>query len=234
MEKTIFFAPDILKINTLPEEESYHCIKVLRKQKGDPILITDGKGHFFDAIVEEAHLKKCTIKITQTIDSPKSWDFHLQVAFAPTKNMDRTEWFLEKATEIGIDKFSPILCRFSERKEMKRLRAEKILVSAMKQSQKACLPVLDEMISFSDLIKEPFEGQKFIAHCHDGDKFVLNNIYKKHSDALILIGPEGDFSKEEVSAAIENGFQQISLGKSRLRTETASLVACHTLHVLNQ
>ncbi len=148
--------------------------------------------------------------------------------------MDRNEWFVEKATEIGIDRITPLLCKHSERKDIKPQRIEKILVSAMKQSQKAILPQFDNILVFNEFVKEEFDGQKFIAHCYEGEKPLLNDIYGKGRDALILIGPEGDFSEDEVKAAIENGFEEISLGKSRLRTETAALAACHTIHVLNQ
>ncbi|MDU1891058.1 MAG: 16S rRNA (uracil(1498)-N(3))-methyltransferase [Dysgonomonas sp.] len=233
MDKTIFFTPDILNNPELPLEEAQHCIKVLRKKEGDEVLLTDGKGHFFDASIIQAHPKHCIVNILRTIEHSKNWNFNLQIAFAPTKNIDRIEWFAEKATEIGVDCFSPILCDHSERKEIKAQRIEKILVSAMKQSQKATLPILDEMIPFSKFIKQDFDGQKFIAHCYPQEKVLLKDAYKKGENALILIGPEGDFSEKEVEEAIKNGFQPISLGESRLRTETAALVACHTIHVLN-
>lgn len=234
MEKTIFFAPDILSNPELPFEEGQHCVKVLRKKEGDEILITDGKGFFYDATIVQAHPKHCIVNITNTVEPPKGWNFKLQIAFAPTKNIDRIEWFAEKTTEIGIDRLSPILCQHSERKEIKSQRIEKILVSAMKQSQKALLPILDEMQSFSEFIKKDFDGQKYIAHCYLQEKSLLKDIYKKEENALILIGPEGDFSEKEVEEALKHGFKAISLGESRLRTETAALVACHTVHVLNQ
>lgn len=234
MEKTIFFAPDILSNPELPFEEGQHCVKVLRKKEGDEILITDGKGFFYDATIVQAHPKHCIVNITNTVNPPKGWNFNLQIAFAPTKNIDRIEWFAEKTTEIGIDRLSPILCQHSERKEIKAQRIEKILVSAMKQSQKALLPILDEMQSFTEFIKKDFDGQKFIAHCYPQEKSLLKDIYKKGENTLILIGPEGDFAEKEVEMALENGFKAISLGESRLRTETAALVACHTVHVLNQ
>lgn len=233
MDKTIFFTPDILSNVELPLEEGQHCIKVLRKKEGDEILLTDGKGFFYDAAIIQANPKHCIVDILNTIEQPKGWNFNLQIAFAPTKNIDRIEWFAEKATEIGIDGFMPILCKHSERKEIKPQRIEKILVSAMKQSQKALLPQLNEMQPFSQFVKQDFNGQKFIAHCYPHEKVLLKDIYQKGQNALILIGPEGDFSEEEVKEAIVNGFQPISLGESRLRTETAALVACHTLHVLN-
>lgn len=235
MEKTIFFAPDITTNGELPFEEAQHCVKVLRKKEGDEIFITDGKGYFYDAEILQAHPKHSLVSILNTIQPKKGWDFYLQIAFAPTKNIDRIEWFAEKATEIGVDRFSPLLCQHSERKEIKNQRIEKILISAMKQSQKALLPKLDEMRSFSDFIKQDFEGRKFIAHCYPTEqpKPTIKEIYKKGENALILIGPEGDFSEKEVEEALQSGFEAISLGESRLRTETAALVACHTIHVLN-
>jgi 16S rRNA (uracil1498-N3)-methyltransferase len=233
MDKTIFFTPDILSNVELPAEEALHCIKVLRKKEGDEIILTDGKGFFYDAEIIQANLKHCIVNILNTIEQPKDWNFNLQIAFAPTKNIERIEWFAEKATEIGINRLSPILCRHSERKEIKVPRIKKILVSAMKQSQKALLPQLDEILPFPEFIKQEYGGQKFIAHCYPQEKVLLKNIYKKGGNALILIGPEGDFSEEEIKMAIDNGFQPISLGESRLRTETAALVACHTLHILN-
>lgn len=233
MDKTIFFAPDILSNQTLPQEESAHCVRVLRKKEGDTLYIADGKGHFFDAEIVEAHQKHCVVNIINTIDEPKPWANNLHIAFAPTKNMDRVEWFAEKATEIGIDKFTPLLCRYSERKEIKLPRIEKILISAMKQSQKSFVPHLDEMTAFADFIKLPFDGQKFIAHCYPQEKKLLKDVYKQGENVLILIGPEGDFSEKEVQLALDNGFEPISLGRSRLRTETAALVACNTIQVIN-
>lgn len=233
MDKTIFYTPGILTDNQLPPDEAQHCIKVLRKKEGDEILLTDGKGSFYDAQIIQANPRHCTVNILRTIDCPKYWNFNLQIAFAPTKNIDRIEWFAEKATEIGIDRFSPLLCQYSERKEVKNQRIEKILVSAMKQSQKAVLPQLDDMQPFFSFISQDFDGRKFIAHCYPGEKPLLKEIYKKGENVLILIGPEGDFSEKEVEEAIRNGFDPISLGNSRLRTETAALVACHTIHVLN-
>jgi 16S rRNA (uracil1498-N3)-methyltransferase len=153
---------------------------------------------------------------------------------APTKNMDRTEWFVEKATEIGIDEFSFLLCRYSERKVLKMDRVDKIIVSAAKQSYKATMPVSHELTPFDQFIRRPFGGQKFIAHCYEGEKPLLKDILKPGEDALVMIGPEGDFSEDEVKKAVEAGFQPISLGKSRLRTETAALVASHILNLYNQ
>jgi len=233
MDKTIFFVPDIAQQQELPADEALHCIKVLRKKVGDEILITDGKGFFYDAIITQANPKHCEINIASKRATSKQWNFNLQIAFAPTKNTDRIEWFAEKATEIGIDRISPLLCKNSERKDIKPQRIERILVSAMKQSQKAILPTLDEMAPFVSFAEKDFEGRKFIAHCYNGKKMLLNETYKKGENALILIGPEGDFSEEEVQLALTHGFEPISLGESRLRTETAALLACNAIHVLN-
>ncbi len=233
MEKTIFYTPDILTTSVLSPEESLHCTRVLRMKEGEEILVADGAGKFYEAVITNAHQKHCGVNIQRTIEYAKTWNFNLHIAFAPTKNIDRVEWFAEKATEIGIDRFSPLMCFHSERRQMKHDRMEKILISAMKQSQKAHLPQLDELISFSQFIKQDFEGRKFIAHCYPGEKKHLKELYKAKEDVLILIGPEGDFSEQEVAEAIASGFEPITLGESRLRTETAALVACHSIHALN-
>lgn len=230
----IFYTPDIALNPVLPEEESGHCIRVLRLGEGDEILLTDGRGAFYKAAISRAHHKHCEVTILERWEQPALWNFKLHIAVAPTKNMDRMEWFAEKATEIGIDAISCLNCRFSERKEVKPARLEKILVSAMKQSQKATLPILTGMTDFKQFVAMPFEGRKFIAHCEEGEKPLLKQTYHPGENALILIGPEGDFSPEEIQLALTHGFEPISLGESRLRTETAALVACHTIHVLNQ
>lgn len=218
----------------MPESESQHCARVLRKKEGDSLFITDGKGYFYRAKLLQANPKSCVVTIEEEMEQPKGWDYNLQIAFAPTKNLDRMEWFVEKATEIGIDTFSPLKCRYSERKNINATRLEKIMVSAMKQSQKSRLPQFENIIKFEEFIKQPFEGQKFIAHCYDSIKTPITQICKRDTNTLILIGPEGDFSEEEIAKSIEHGFTPISLGESRLRTETAALVACHTVHVINQ
>ena len=218
----------------LPEEEAGHCIRVLRLTEGDEILVTDGKGTFYKAAISRAHHKHCEVSILESWQQPALWNFRLHIAVAPTKNMDRMEWFAEKATEIGIDAITCLNCRFSERREIKPARLEKILISAMKQSQKATLPQLEGMTDFKSFVSQPFDGRKFIAHCEDGDKTLLKQTYRPGENVLVLIGPEGDFSPEEIELALKKGFEPISLGDSRLRTETAALVACHTIHVLNQ
>lgn len=232
--ETIFYCPDIRTNPQMPEAESQHCAKVLRMKENDSLLITDGKGFFYRATLLQANPKSCIVSIVEEIPQLKHWSFDLHIAFAPTKKLDRVEWFVEKATEIGIDILTPLICRFSERKILKDIRIEKILVSAMKQSQKSRLPQLNDMIGFDEFIKQPFDGQKFIAHCYDTEKKPLTKICKHNTNTLILIGPEGDFSEQEIEKSIEEGFVPISLGDSRLRTETAALVACHTVHVINQ
>ena len=221
----VFYTPDILTKPELPEEEAQHCSRVLRLGIGDEITLTDGKGNFYRAEITAATNKRCLVKLIETIPQAPLWSGHLHIAMAPTKNMDRNEWFAEKATEIGFDELTFLNCRFSERKVIKTERIEKILVSAMKQSLKARLPKLNEMVEFDKFIAQDYPGQKFIAHCYEGEKPLLKDILEPGKDALVLIGPEGDFSEEEVKKAIGKGFRPISLGKSRLRTETAALVA---------
>jgi len=231
----IFYTPEITgKTYTLDETESKHCVRVLRLEKGHEITLVDGRGGFFTAEIADPNPKRCLVNVIKSELNFGLRNFQVQVAIAPTKNMERIEWFLEKATEIGINRVTPLLCRHSERKEIKHERLEKVLVSAMKQSLKAFLPQLDELTKFSDLICQPFEGQKFIAHCEEQQRELLKNAVKSGGNYLILIGPEGDFSPEEIELAINAGFLPVSLGHSRLRTETAGVVACHTFNLLNE
>ncbi len=229
----IFYTPNILQSNELPQEETQHCVRVLRLKEGDKICLTDGLGYFYLATITVVSPKHCHIQILEKSKQDLPWQNQIHIAMAPTKNMDRNEWFAEKVTEIGINQVSFLNCRYSERREIKPERIEKILISAMKQSQKATLPKLQGMIDFNKFVVQDFDGQKFIAHCHAEEKTHLANLYQKGEDVLILIGPEGDFSEEEVALAIKHGFQPISLGESRLRTETAALAACHTIHIAN-
>lgn len=230
----LFYVPDISGAEViLNETESKHAIRVLRLKTNDEIELVDGKGGFYKARIQDANPKKCQLNI---IDSQKEFgkkDFHLHIAIAPTKNIDRTEWFLEKCTEIGIDEITPLLSEHSERKVIKPERLEKILVSAMKQSVKAYQPKLNELTKFSDLLQQATETKKYIAHCNEGEKPHLKNLVQPGDKVLILIGPEGDFSPEEVDLALQNGFEAISLGDARLRTETAGVVACHIVNLAN-
>lgn len=230
----VFYTPDILTTYELPEEEAQHCLRVLRLNSGDKVTLTDGQGNFYQAEISAVSGKHCLLNVLATNFQEPLWEGHLHIAVAPTKNMDRNEWFVEKATEIGMDEFTFLNCRFSERKVIKTDRIYKILVSAIKQSLKARLPVLHEMTAFEEFIAQDFKGQKFIAHCYDGEKPLLKEVLKRGEDAVVLIGPEGDFSEEEVKAAVQRGFVPISLGPSRLRTETAALVACHIMNLINQ
>lgn len=229
----VFYTPDIQTKAELPEEEAQHCTRVLRLNAGDEITLTDGKGYFYRAEITTATNKRCLVAIKESVFQEPLWPCHLHIAMAPTKNMDRNEWFAEKATEIGFDELTFLNCRFSERKVIKTERIEKIVISAIKQSLKARLPILNEMTDFDKFISRNFEGQKFIAHCYEGEKPLLRDVLQKGQDALVLIGPEGDFSEEEVSKAVQKGFTPVSLGQSRLRTETAALVACHTMNLMN-
>ena len=230
----LFYAPDIEALSRLPEDESAHCVRVLRKSEGDTITITDGKGFFYDAHIVVPHPKRCEVVIDEKRKWVKPWHFSLHLAVAPTKNIDRIGWLTEKITELGIDTITPLLCRFSERKELKPERIQKVLVSAMKQSQKAMLPQLNPMIPFGEFIKSSFPGEKYLAHCYEGEKKTLPQSCVPGSNVTLLIGPEGDFSEDEVALAIRNGFVPVSLGESRLRTETAALFACSAIHAINQ
>lgn len=230
----LFYAPNIKNDLTLPEEESQHAVKVLRMEEGDTLEIVDGKGGFYNAKITIAHHKKCKVSIERETLCYHKRPIHLHIAIAPTKNIERIEWFAEKAAEIGIDEITPLICRFSERKVIKRERIEKILISAMKQSKKAYLPTINEQMTFNDFMKCEHKGELYIAHCYEQDKKDLCKTYKANNDVTILIGPEGDFSEEEVRKALEKGFVPVSLGNSRLRTETAGLVACHTINLINQ
>ena len=230
----MFYCPDILHSFTLSEEESQHAVRVLRLQTGDELELVDGAGGYYKAVISNPHPKHCEFVIKETFTEFGKRDYRLHIAIAPTKNIERLEWFIEKCTEIGIDEITPVICRFSERKIIKPERLEKIIVSAAKQSLKAYFPILNPMCSFRDFIQQTTVSQKFIAHCYEQDKQLLQRVYQKSFDAVILIGPEGDFSPEEVQKAIQHHYQPVSLGNSRLRTETAGIAACHTVALMNE
>ena len=221
-------------LNTLPEEESKHCVKVLRMTEGETFCVTDGKGSLYDAELVEALPKRATVNLTNRRPGYDHWGFDLEIAIAPTKLNERTEWFLEKATEIGIDRVRLFTSYHSERRAANVDRFQKVMVAAMKQSIKSRLPKVEDLVPFERLVKQPFQGQKFIAWIDDNVKEGLCNLYHKGENVLVLIGPEGDFSPEEVALAKEHGFVPCSLGDARLRTETAALVACHTIQLINQ
>jgi len=228
----LFYLENPEKDIILSTEESKHATKVLRKKEGDILNFTDGKGRFYKAEITVADTRKCRLEIVSSEQKEKQHNYHLHIAIAPTKNMDRYEWFLEKATEIGIDEITPIICSRSERKVIKTERGNRILISAMKQSLKYHLPKLNEAISLNDFLKQDYEAGKYIAHCEDGEKKELK-IVNKTEKYLILIGPEGDFSASEIEIALQNQFKSVSLGASRLRTETAGIVAVHTINIKN-
>lgn len=233
----IFYTPDIdlqLATYSLSEEESKHCIRVLRLQAGDHVQLVDGRGGFYTARITDAHPKRTQLQIVETRQQYGKRNHYLHIAVAPTKNIERLEWFLEKATEIGVDEVSLLLCQRSERKEAKVDRLNKIITSAIKQSLKAYHPQLNDIQSFSKLVQAPFEGQKFIAHCLPEEKVSLASQLELHGRSLILIGPEGDFTEKEIDEALQNNFKPITLGESRLRTETAALEACFEVNFLNR
>lgn len=233
----LFYTPDIALKPELPQDEAAHCARVLRMTEGEQVMLTDGAGAFYKAELTLVSNKHCHVRILEKEEPEPLWEGHLHLAVAPTKNMDRMEWLAEKATEIGLDELTFLNCRFSERKVVKPERVEKILVSAMKQSLKPCKPQLNPMTDFARFVGEPFDGQKFIAHCHDdieGEKPLLRHVIQRGGNVRVMIGPEGDFSREEVMLAVRNGYVPISLGRSRLRTETAALVACHIMNLVNQ
>jgi 16S rRNA (uracil1498-N3)-methyltransferase len=230
----LFYAPDLGgDHHTLDEQESKHVIRVLRKQTGDTIILTDGRGKCYTGELINDDPRRCELRIIDISEGTGKRNYHLNIAIAPTKNINRFEWFLEKATEIGIDEITPMICQRSERKVIKAERLNKVITSAMKQSLKAYHPVLHQAKNFAELISREFEGQKFIAYVEAGEHPLLQSSYTAGADVIILIGPEGDFSPEEIQQAKENGFQTVSLGESRLRTETAGLVAVHTVALLN-
>ncbi|MEC4049012.1 16S rRNA (uracil(1498)-N(3))-methyltransferase [Flavobacterium sp. SUN046] len=231
----LFYFKEINESSTsffFDKEESKHIIKVLRKKEGDTLFVTNGLGLLFETTISLASDSKCTVAI-QSFTQQEAPKFHLHLAVAPTKMNDRYEWFLEKATEIGIQEITPIICDHSERKVIKTERFDKIILSAMKQSNQLYLPKLNEPISLHAFLKQSFTGQKFIAHCEETDKRTLKKELQLQEDVLILIGPEGDFSTKEIQTALDINFIPISLGETRLRTETAALVACHSVVLLN-
>lgn len=221
------------KVYTLPKDESKHVVRVLRKGVGDTIYLTNGLGYLFTGVIEDANPNKCTLSLEKyTFQKPRDYQLHLAVA--PTKLNDRFEWFLEKATEIGVTEITPLLCDHSERKVIKEARFLKILQSAMKQSLHYHLPKLHPLTTFTDFIKTQKEENTFIAHCEDDKKDSLKKHLKPHTSYTILIGPEGDFSTSEITLALNTGIKPVSLGDSRLRTETAAIVACHSVAFINE
>lgn len=233
----LFYNPEISEKDTqiiFPRDESKHIVKVLRKQEGDILNITNGNGFLFEAEIIKADLRQCLAKVI-TVEKQPAPPFYVHMVVAPTKMNDRYEWFLEKAMEIGVHEITPIICEHSERKVVKINRFERVLQSAMKQSLHYRMPKLNEPINFSEFMTEEISGAKFIAHCEEEtEKAYLQNKIKPKEKVNILIGPEGDFSIGEIEEALRNGWEAVSLGDSRLRTETAAIVACHSVALVNQ
>ena len=230
----LFYAPDIShEYYQLHVEESKHLIRVLRKETGDKVYLTDGKGFFYTCRIVDDNPKHCKVEIITKKEGEDKSPYKLWMGVAPTKNISRYEWFLEKSTEIGIDKIIPFIGFHSERKDIKPDRLNRVITAAMKQSLKSFHPELTKLFSFKELIELPFEGEKYIAYIDEKVTKELFHNYKPPNDAFILIGPEGDFSRDEVELAVSKGFTPVKLGHSRLRTETAAVAACHTVNLLN-
>lgn len=230
-----FYAPDIDTTLTLPESDSAHCARVLRMRPGDTIEVVDGRGGLYMCRIADAHPRHTAVEIVSRTALPKVWDGSITVAIAPTKHNDRMEWLVEKLTEIGVDRIVPLRCRHSERKDINRERLEKIAVSAMKQSLKAILPRVEPMMPYPAFLDSCTDAQRFIAYCDPSiPRLLMAREYRPGLDTAILIGPEGDFAPEEITAALDRGWTPVSLGDNRLRTETAALVACDTCHIINQ
>ena len=231
----LFYAADFTAPEYMLSEESRHAVKVLRLVEGDTLHITDGAGNLYRCEVASAHQKHCLVRVVEHFEEFEKMPYRLTMAVAPTKNIDRYEWFLEKATEIGVTEFVPIVSEHSERKVIKHEREEKVVTAAVKQSLKAYHPHFADITPFDKLVCKNFAGRKFIAHCGTAvkEKSYLASTLRKGEDALILIGPEGDFSPEEVRLAVENGFEEITLGTQRFRTETAAVVAVNMVSIVN-
>jgi len=231
-----FHAPDIEQTLTLPESDSQHCVRVLRRHTGDTIEVIDGRGNMYICRLVDAHPKHAAVEIVEKVCCPLPWDYNITIAVAPTKLMERMEWMVEKLVEIGVNRIVPLLCEHSERKTIKSERLEKIAVSAMKQSLKATLPIIEPLTPltvFAD--KSGYECNRFVAYCNKNiERILLSQAYEQNKDVVVLIGPEGDFSPSEISKLLDSGFKPISLGDCRLRTETAAINACDTIHIVNQ
>jgi hypothetical protein len=237
-EARYFYVPNATEHNELPTDEAIHAIRVLRLKIGDDIFLIDGKGNFYEAVVTLANSKHCLYEITQTLVQNKTWKGHIHLAIAPTKDISRIEWLVEKATEIGFDEISFLNCQFSERKNLRIDRIERIVISAMKQSRKAWKPIVNNMLSFEDFMQKEVTGQKFICHCYNEiektDFFSNINNSGLFEDITVLIGPEGDFSINEVHQALQQQYKSTTLGNSRLRTETAGLAAVLMANLANR
>lgn len=235
---TLVYCPDVHDSLAFPDpDESRHLTQVLRKRKGDKVGVTDGKGNGWVAVLEDTGRNKVVLRLTETVDPPQHWGFHLHVAVAPPKQGARLDWMLEKLTETGVDRITLLRCARSERTHWRHDRLQRLLVSAMKQSIQFRLPHLDAVErSFEDFLAEPIlpTTLKLLPTCDWGNLPILSSVYKRAPATVVLIGPEGDFSPQEVEAARNAGFQPVLLGNNRLRTETAGLVACVQIHTLHE
>lgn len=230
-----FYAPDIAQSGMLPESDSGHCVRVLRMRAGDSIEVVDGSGNLYHCVLTDADPRGASVEIRSCESLTKSWEGMITIAIAPPKNADRMEWLVEKLVEIGVDRIVPLRCEHSERKSVNVERLRKIAVSAMKQSLKARCPEIPDTVPYDKFIEETPEGDRYIAYCDKNiPRQLLSRLYRAGSDTCILIGPEGDFSPREIRQALDSGWQPVSLGDERLRTETAALVACDTCHIISQ
>jgi 16S rRNA (uracil1498-N3)-methyltransferase len=232
----VFYAPDITgEYYTLDERESKHTVRVLRMVEGSEIKLIDGKGNLYEGVISDPDQRACKIRVLDVIKGFEKRDYRLHIGISPLKNLERFEWFVEKSVEIGIDEITPIICHHTEKQGLKPERLNNIIISAMKQSLKASSTKLNPACEFKDFIISSNPGTLMIAHCNNGyERKSIGEVYQRGSDAVILIGPEGDFSEEEIIKAVNNGFIPVSLGKSRLRTETAGVAACHSIYFINQ
>lgn len=232
----VFYAPDISgETFVLDEKESRHCVRVMRMTKNTPVKLIDGKGNLYEGVIYQADPSRCVIKIMNVINSFEKRDYVLHIAISLLKSHERFEWFVEKCVEIGIDEITPVICKNTEKKEIKHDRINNLIISAMKQSLKTSTTIFNDTCSFNDFIKRDYSGKKMIAHCNPN--LLRNKIdkeYTKGDKAVILIGPEGDFAENEIKSAIAEGFKPVHLGNSRLRTETAGIAACHSIYFINQ
>ena len=232
----IFYAPDITgDTYTLDEKESKHLIRVLRMTKGESVKLIDGNGNLYEGIISNPDQNKCLINITGKIKDFEKRNYRLHIAISPLKNPERFEWFIEKSVEIGIDEITPLLSRNTEKSGIKSERLNNLIISAMKQSLKATKTILNEPTSFKDFINKDLMGIRMIAHCdRSNERKNVSEVYSKNDNSIILIGPEGDFTRDEVDSAVNRGFLPVHLGPSRLRTETAGVAACHSIYFINQ
>jgi 16S rRNA (uracil1498-N3)-methyltransferase len=232
----VFYAPEIAGDQfTLDRNESKHLIRVLRMKPGTPVNLIDGRGNLYEGIISDPDPVNCTIKIKSVLHDFEKRNYRLHIAISPLKNPERFEWFIEKAVEIGIDEITPLICRNTEKPGIKPERIRNLIISAMKQSLKAMEPQLNEAISFMDFLSKAHQGKLMMAHCHpDIKRDKISDVYTRGEDAVIMIGPEGDFSMEEIEKGMSKYFTHIHLGTSRLRTETAGIAACHSIYFINQ